>query len=113
VEIYAVYGSLWAARFWSSPTVYNGVIYIGARNGRFYAIREKTGNVAWSRDVGHVTAKTCSAAGFISTATIAPDPTTGKPTVYVYGASSYLYAMNAATGLDVWPRRRWPSPRQR
>jgi outer membrane protein assembly factor BamB len=112
VEIYAVYGSLWAAWILVEPDRLQRS-YLRSRNGRFYAIREKTGNVAWSRDVGHVTAKTCSAAGFISTATIAPDPTTGKPTVYVYGASSYLYAMNAATGLDVWPRRRWPSPRQR
>lgn len=89
--------------FWSSPTVYNGVVYIGARNGYFYAVSETTGNVIWSRFVGYVTHKTCSAAGFTSTATVAPDPTTGKPTVYVYGASGYLYAMNATSGADVWP----------
>ena len=41
------------AGFWSRPIVYNGVIYIGARNGRFYAIREKTG--AWC---GHVSSAT-------------------------------------------------------
>jgi outer membrane protein assembly factor BamB len=95
-------GSSGLAGFWSSPTVYNGVVYIGARNGYFYAVNEATGNVRWSRFVGYVTHKTCSAAGFTSTATVAPDPTTGKPTVYVYGANGYLYAMDAATGVDVW-----------
>ncbi len=40
-----------------------------------------------------MTHKTCSAAGLTSTATVAPDPTSGKPTGYVYGASGYFYAM--------------------
>ena len=46
---------------------------------------------------------TCGPQGFTSTATVAPDPTSGKPTVYVYGATGYLYAMDAATGNNVWP----------
>lgn len=89
--------------FYSSPTVYNGVIYIGARNGYFYAISETTGTVIWSRFIGYVTGKTCSKAGFTSTATVAPDPATGNPTIYVYGATGYLYAMNTTDGSDVWP----------
>src|SRR5207249_732880 len=43
-----------AGGFYSSPTVYNGVIYIGARNGYFYAINESTGTVIWQRFVGYV-----------------------------------------------------------
>lgn len=89
--------------FLSSPTVYDGVIYIGARNGYFYALDESTGAVIWQRFIGYVTHKTCGAQGFSSTATVVPDPTTGNPTVYVYGATGYLYAMNAADGTDVWP----------
>jgi outer membrane protein assembly factor BamB len=89
--------------FLSSPTVYNGVIYVGARNGSFYAINETTGAIIWQRFIGFVPAKTCSAQGFTSTATVTADPTTGAPTVYVYGATGYLYAMNAANGTDVWP----------
>jgi outer membrane protein assembly factor BamB len=91
------------AGFLSSPTVYNGVIYIGARNGRFYAINERTGAVMWSRFIGYVTGKTCGKQGVLSTATVAPDPTSGKPTVYVYGPSGYLYAMKTTTGANVWP----------
>jgi polyvinyl alcohol dehydrogenase (cytochrome) len=85
--------------------VYDGVIYIGARSGRFYAIDEATGKVIWSRLIGYVTHKTCGAEGFTSTATVAPDPTTGEPTVYVYGPDGYLYAMDAETGHGVHPRQ--------
>ena len=89
--------------FLSSPVVYNGVIYIGAKNGYFYALNETTGAVIWKRFIGVVPRLTCGRQGFTSTATVAPDPTTGNPTIYVYGASGYLYAMNAADGTDVWP----------
>jgi polyvinyl alcohol dehydrogenase (cytochrome) len=89
--------------FLSSPTVYDGVIYIGAKNGYFYAISEATGAVIWKRFIGVVPKLTCGRQGFTSTATIAPDPATGNPAIYVYGASGYLYAMNAADGTDVWP----------
>jgi len=89
--------------FLSSPTVYNGVIYIGAKNGYFYALNETTGAIIWQRFIGVVPKLTCGRQGFTSTATVAPDPTTGNPTVYVYGATGYLYAMNAANGTDVWP----------
>lgn len=76
--------------FLSSPTVYNGVIYIGARNGYFYAINDSTGAVVWKRFIGYVTHKTCGAQGFTSTATVASDPITGNPTIYVYGPTGYL-----------------------
>ena len=89
--------------FYSSPTTYNGVIYIGGRNGNFYAIDEATGAVIWRRFIGVVTKTTCFAEGFTSTATVSRDPATGKPTVYVYGPTGYLYAMNTADGTDVWP----------
>src|SRR5579871_1010689 len=89
--------------FLSSPVVYNGVIYIGAKNGYFYALNETTGTVIWKRLIGVVPKLTCGRQGFTSTATIAPDPTTGNPTIYVYGATGYLYAMNTADGTDVWP----------
>jgi polyvinyl alcohol dehydrogenase (cytochrome) len=89
--------------FFASPTVYNGVVYIGARNGHFYAINDSTGAVIWDRFIGFVSPTTCGPQGFTSTATVKKDPTTLKPTVYVYGATGYLYAMDAATGSNVWP----------
>ena len=85
-------------RLFSSPTVFNGRVYIGANTGVFYALSESTGKVIWSRFLGFVTEKTCGARGFTSTATVAPDPKTGAPTVYVAAADGFLYALNAATG---------------
>jgi len=96
--------------FFASPTVYNGVIYIGARNGHFYAINENTAAVIWSRRIGFISPKTCGPQGFTSTATVKNNPATGRPTVYVYGATGYLYAMDAATGKNVWPKAKVAIP---
>jgi len=86
----------------SSPTVFNGRIYIGADTGDFYAIDEATGAVLWKQFIGFVTAKTCAARGFTSTATVARDPVTGLPTVYVAAADGYLYALRTADGTVLW-----------
>ena len=88
--------------FISSPTVYDGVIYIGASNGDFYALDESTGTIVWQQTVGYVTKTTCGSRGFASTATVAPDPTTGQPTVYVASATGYLYAFDAQSGSVLW-----------
>ncbi len=87
---------------YASPTVFNGHVYIGADTGVFYALDEATGHVLWQRFMGFVTKKTCSARGFISTATVAADPVSGAPTVYVAAADGYLYALNAADGTLKW-----------
>src|SRR5712692_6226302 len=86
----------------SSPTIFGGRIYIGADTGDFYAIDEATGLVLWKQFIGFVTAKTCAARGFTSTATVARDPVTGLPTVYVAAADGYLYALKAADGTVLW-----------
>ena len=88
----------------ASPTVYAGVVYIGGNNGTFYAVNESTGAVIWRRAIGYVNPKTgsCGPRGITSTATVATDPATGAPTVYVSSGSGYLYAMNAATGAVTW-----------
>jgi polyvinyl alcohol dehydrogenase (cytochrome) len=87
----------------ASPTVYDGVVYVGGNNGTFYALDESTGAVIWQRAIGYVPATThCGARGTTSTATVATDPTTGVLTVYVASGNGYLYAMNAATGAVTW-----------
>ncbi len=86
----------------SSPTVVNGRVYIGADTGVFYALDEATGHVVWHKFLGFITPLTCRARGFTSTATVAPDPITGALTVYVAAANGYLYALDAATGTTKW-----------
>ena len=86
----------------SSPTVYHGTILIGANTGVFYALRESTAAVLWKRFLGYVTTKTLPARGFTSTAAVALDPATKRPTAYVAAADGYLYALDVATGRVIW-----------
>jgi outer membrane protein assembly factor BamB len=87
----------------ASPTVVNGVVYIGANNGTFYALDEATGAVLWQTFIGYVNPTgPCGTRGITATATVAPDPKTGAVTVYVSGGDGYLYALNATTGAVVW-----------
>ena len=98
----------------ASPTEVNGVVYIGAEDGMFYAVSEATQKVLWSDNLGLDTAKgDCgpAAIGITSTAAVATDPATGKLTVYVFGPNGTLNALSAATGATVWTARvDTPSP---
>jgi outer membrane protein assembly factor BamB len=86
-----------------SPIVSNGTVYTGLNDGEMYAISEATQQVIWSDFLGFQPATTCQAtAGIASTATVADDPVTGTPTVYVNAPDGYLYAINAATGAVEW-----------
>jgi polyvinyl alcohol dehydrogenase (cytochrome) len=87
----------------ASPTVSGGVAYIGADDGYFYAVDEATQQVLWSAYLGLVTPTTCRGPlGILSTATVADDPVTGNPTVYVNAPDGHMYALDAATGTVVW-----------
>ena len=44
------------AGLYSSPTVVNGVVYIGSNTGMFYALNETTGAVLWQQLLGYTTA---------------------------------------------------------
>ena len=90
--------------FNASPTVSNGVVYLGANTGVFSAIDEVTGGEIWSRNLGYTTAKTCGfGRGITSTATVANDASRGgQATVYVAGGDGYLYALRASDGTVVW-----------
>jgi outer membrane protein assembly factor BamB len=87
---------------YASPTVYNGRIYIGAKNGVFYALDEATGGVVWERFLGVAPQLTCPSTGLVATATVAVDPSTQVPIVYVYSPDGNLYALNAGDGAIVW-----------
>lgn len=96
--------------FEASPVVYNGSIYIGAKNGVFYQLDEATGAVIHSVTLGKETACGTFAYGVEDTATVAPDPNRGgAATVYVAGGNGtngtggiYLWALDASTLQPVW-----------
>ena len=88
----------------ASPTVYNGVVYIGNNSGYFWALDLATGATKWRVFVGKSPAITpgCTTLGVTSTATLAPDPVSGEPMVYVGGGDQYLYALHASNGTLAW-----------
>jgi polyvinyl alcohol dehydrogenase (cytochrome) len=87
--------------FQASPIVVNGVVYIGSETGNFYAIREATRTVLWSRNFGVRPAAGCGPLGITATAAVIHDPATGL-TVYVNAPDGQLYALSAATGSTLW-----------
>jgi outer membrane protein assembly factor BamB len=91
-----------AGGFVASPIVYGGRVFVGSNTGVFFALSELTGTVLWSRFLGFVKKTTCNARGIASTATVAVDPVTLKPTVYASSGDGYLFALDAATGSVVW-----------
>ena len=90
---------------YSSPAVYNHVIYIGANTGYFYALKESTGTVIWKKLLGWQPQITCPAQGIVTTATVSTVKTsthTTETVVYVSSPDGYLYALNAANGATIW-----------
>jgi outer membrane protein assembly factor BamB len=87
--------------FDASPTVVNGVVYIGSESGNFYAISEATRTVLWSRNFGVRPAAACGPMGITATAAVVNDPATGL-TVYVNAPDGQLYALSAASGATLW-----------
>lgn len=97
----------WSDKFspwvWASPTVVGGDVYIGTGSGEFYKLDESTGRVLNKIWLGRQPALTCGVrTGLVSTATVANDPARHQLTVYVAGASGYLYALRASNLSVVW-----------
>lgn len=91
----------------SSPTVYNHRIYVGAYNGYLYALSESTGTVLWKRFIGIAPSRSCvQPLGVVSTPAVAAVPnasgTGTTPVVYVAGPDGYLYALDGITGAIRW-----------
>lgn len=104
-----------ARAFRASPVVYNGKLYIGNANGRFYAYDTATGNPLWQYPPAGapplVSQFTCnpSSEGIAASATIA---SVNGATAVIFGApdqsigahlgSGRLFALDAGTGAEIW-----------
>jgi outer membrane protein assembly factor BamB len=86
----------------ASPTVADGAVFIGSRNGWFYKLNERTGKVLAKVFIGFQPGKTCTAGGFVATATVAKDPADGRDTVYVGAPDGYLYALRTTDLSRKW-----------
>ncbi len=82
----------------SSPTVVNGVVYVGSWDGYEYALNAADGTLIWRTNLGITSAPTCNptSAGVTSVATVQ------NGVVYVGGGDAYWYALDASTGAVLW-----------
>jgi len=82
----------------SSPTVVNGVVYVGSWDGYEYALNATTGALAWKTYLGVTSAPNCNptSAGVTSVAAVQ------NGVVYVGGGDAYWYALDASTGAVLW-----------
>ena len=71
----------------SSPTVAEGVLYVGSMDGYLYALDAATGELRWRYETGH---------GFISS------PLIDERVVYIGSHEGYVYALKAASGELLW-----------
>ena len=71
----------------SSPTLQDGVIYIGSADGNLYAVDLATGHERWRFATGD---------------RIRSTPTVSGGAVYVGSWDGHLYAVGAATGEELW-----------
>ncbi len=72
---------------YSSPSVVNGVAYVGSQDRTFYALNANTGEKIWSFTAGN---------SIKSIATVVND------VVYVGSLDNNVYALDAKTGNQIW-----------
>lgn len=72
---------------YSSPTVVDGVVYVGSSDSYLYALNATTGKLLWKAKTGDW---------------IRSSPTVVNGVVYVGSFDSYLYAFKASTGGLLW-----------
>lgn len=71
----------------SSPVVYDGIVYVGARSGSIYALDAKTGELIWDY----------STDGWIDAS-----PAVSSGAVYITSRDGNLYALNRLNGALLW-----------
>ncbi len=71
----------------SSPTVSDGVIYVGSYDGHLYAVDAKTGKEQWKFKTGK---------------SIYSSPSVSDGVIYVGSYDGHLYAVDAKTGKEQW-----------
>ena len=76
-----------SGKVFSSPTVYNNMIYVGSFDGKVYALNALTGKAIWT---------------FQTLAAIYSSPAIFGGVVYVGSLDHNLYALNASTGSQFW-----------
>jgi polyvinyl alcohol dehydrogenase (cytochrome) len=81
-----------ATSAWSQPTIVGGRLFVGSQNGTVYALDAKSGCIFW----------TFSARTGVRTAPVIGERSGGGYALYFGDTGANLYAVNAATGKELW-----------
>jgi polyvinyl alcohol dehydrogenase (cytochrome) len=80
---------------WAPPTIARGRLFVGSQNGTVYALDAKSGCIYW----------TFSASGGVRTAITVSDEANGGARVFFGDTSAHAYALDLATGRELWRRK--------
>jgi outer membrane protein assembly factor BamB len=83
-----------AGRFYSTPAVAYGRVYIGSLDGFVYSFAARNGRLAWRHRTG----------GFVYSSPAVASVGAAGPTVYIGSYDGKLYALNAKSGRVRWAR---------
>ena len=85
-----------ATSAWSQPTVAAGRVFVGSQNGTVYSLNAKSGCIHWT-----FTAKS----GVRTALSFGPRANGSGYAVYFGDTGANVYALDAATGRQLWTRR--------
>ena len=83
-----------AGRFYATPAVAYGRVYIGSLDGFVYSFAASNGRLAWRHKTG----------GFVYSSPAVASVGNAGPTVYIGSYDGKLYALNAKSGQVRWAR---------
>ena len=96
----------------ATPTVVDGVVYVGSWDDTFYAVDLATGTLRWKTRVkpqngvkpypGEVHRDLTSDGGLITSSAWFEPAGGGRPALVIFGGGYTLYALNAANGAVYW-----------
>jgi outer membrane protein assembly factor BamB len=96
----------------ATPTVVDGVVYVGSWDDYFYAVNLETGTLRWKVRLksqnavtpypGEVHRNLTSDGGLVTSSAWFEPATAGRPALVIFGGGYTLYALNAATGAVYW-----------
>ena len=92
----------------ATPTVVDGVVYVGSWDDYFYAVNLETGTLRWKVRLksqnavtpypGEVHRNLTSDGGLVTSSAWFEPATGGRPALVIFGGGYTLYALDAATG---------------
>lgn len=83
----------------AAPTVADGVVYIGSKDGRFHAVNVLDGSARWVFEIGGASDTGAVRAAILCSAAVLSNQ------VFFGAENMYAYALDRATGQRIWRRR--------